>query len=66
VAHACNPTYSGGRHQEDGGSKSTPDKQFRKTPSRKKPSQKRAGEVAQGEGLEFKPQHHKKKKKHQN
>jgi hypothetical protein len=29
----------------------------------KNPSQKRAGGVAQGEGPEFKPQYHKKKKK---
>jgi hypothetical protein len=29
----------------------------------KNPSQKTAGGVAQGEGLEFKPQYHKKKKK---
>jgi hypothetical protein len=29
----------------------------------KKPSQKRAGGVAGGVGLEFKPQYHKKKKK---
>jgi hypothetical protein len=29
----------------------------------KNPSQKRAGGVAQGVGLKFKPQHHKKKKK---
>jgi hypothetical protein len=31
--------------------------------SQKTPSQKRAAEVAQGEGPEFKPQFHKKKKK---
>jgi hypothetical protein len=30
---------------------------------RETPSQKRAGRVAQGEGPEFKPQYHKKKKK---
>jgi hypothetical protein len=33
------------------------------TLSQKSPSQKRAGGVAQGEGPEFKPQYHKKKKK---
>jgi hypothetical protein len=32
-----------------------------KTGSRKNPSQKRAGAVAQGVGLEFKSQYHKKK-----
>jgi hypothetical protein len=32
------------------------------TLSRKNPSQKRASKVAQGEGPEFKPQYHKKKK----
>jgi hypothetical protein len=32
------------------------------TLSQKSPSQNRAGRVAQGEGLEFKPQYHKKKK----
>jgi hypothetical protein len=31
--------------------------------SSKNPSQKRVGEEAQGEGPEFKPQYHKKKKK---
>jgi hypothetical protein len=34
----------------------------RKTLSQNKPLQKRAGEVAQGEGPEFKPQYQKKKK----
>jgi hypothetical protein len=32
----------------------------------KKTKKNRAGEVAQGEGPEFKPQYHKRKKKNQN
>jgi hypothetical protein len=57
VAHLCNPSYSGGRGQEDSSSK--PARQIvHKTLSRKNPSQKRAGRVAQSEGPEFKPQYH--------
>jgi hypothetical protein len=41
---------------------SQPGKVIRETPSWKYASQKRAGRVAQGEGPEFKPQHHKKKR----
>jgi hypothetical protein len=36
VAHACNPSYSEGRDQEDHGSKPAPGKQFRR-PYLKKP-----------------------------
>jgi hypothetical protein len=61
VAHACNPSYSGGRHQEDRGLKPTTGKWFVR-PYLKKTSQKRSDGVAQGEGPEFKPQCHKKKK----
>jgi hypothetical protein len=62
VAHACNPSYPGGRDQENCGSKpawanSSQD------PISKKPFIKRAGRVAQGENPEFKSQYHKKKKK---
>jgi hypothetical protein len=62
VAHACNPSYSGGRDQEDHGLKSaqansSPD------PFSKIPNTKRTGGVAQGEGPEVKPQFKKKKKK---
>jgi hypothetical protein len=35
-------------------------------PILKNPSQNRAGGMAQGEGPEFKPQHHQKKKKKRN
>jgi hypothetical protein len=49
VAHTCNPSYLGGRDQED---------------SRSKPAQtKRAVGVAQSVSPEFKPQYCKKKKK---
>jgi hypothetical protein len=60
VAHTCNPSYSGGRNQEDRGSKpawanSSQD------PISRIPITKRAGGVAQGEGPEFKPQYCKRK-----
>jgi hypothetical protein len=62
MAHACNPSYSGGRDQEDGGSKpaqanSSPD------PILKRPSQKRTSGMAQDVDPEFKSQYCKKKKK---
>jgi hypothetical protein len=62
VAHACNPSFSGCRDQEDCSSKpawanSSQD------PISKIPIIKRAGRVAQGEGPEFKPPYYKKKKK---
>jgi hypothetical protein len=57
VAHACTPSYSGGKDQEDYGLKpaqinSSQDPNLEKE---KKPSQKRAARVAQGIGPEFKP-----------
>jgi hypothetical protein len=58
---ACNPSYSGGRDEEDRSSKPAWEI-VHKTLSRKKPSQKRAG-VAHGAGPKFKPQYYKKKKK---
>jgi hypothetical protein len=62
VAHTCNPSYSGGRDQEDLSSKPA---QIRSSqdPILKKPYTKRAGGVAQGESPEFKPQYHKQNKK---
>jgi hypothetical protein len=51
VAHACNPSYSGGRGLENQGSKSA------QANSLQNPSQKRTGGVAQGVGPEFKPQY---------
>jgi hypothetical protein len=62
VAHACNPGYSGGRDQEDHGSKTASGDSLH-DPISKNASQKRADGVAQGVGPEFKPQYHKKKKK---
>jgi hypothetical protein len=63
VAHACNPSCSEGRDQEDHGSKPAQANRSQEPISKKKPSQKRAGEVVQGVGPEFKPQYCKKKKK---
>jgi hypothetical protein len=53
VAHICNPSYPGGRDQEDRGSRTAG------ANSLLDPSQKRAGGLAQGVGPEFKPQYHK-------
>jgi hypothetical protein len=58
MAHACNPSHSGGRDQEDRGLKSAGE-----TLSRKTLHKNRVGEVAQGEGPEFKPSTGRKKKK---
>jgi hypothetical protein len=54
VAHACNPSYSGGRDQEDHGSKPGQVNRLQ-DPVSKKPITNRAGGVAQGEDTEFKP-----------
>jgi hypothetical protein len=62
VAHACNPSYSGGRDQEDC-IRSQPRQIVLETLSRKTLHKNRAGGVAQGEGPEFKLQYSKKKKK---
>jgi hypothetical protein len=61
VAHACNPSYLGGRDQEDLSSKPAQAKKVHKTLSQKALHKNRAGGVAQGEGPEFKTQYHKKK-----
>jgi hypothetical protein len=61
VICACNPSYSGGRDQEDSGSK-TAHANRSWDPISKIPNKKRAGGVAQSVGLEFKPQYHKKKR----
>jgi hypothetical protein len=63
VAHSYNPSYSGGRDQEDQGLKPAWTNSLQDPISKKKPSQKRVGGVAQGVGPEFKSQHHKKKRK---
>jgi hypothetical protein len=56
VAHVCNLTYSGGSDQEDPGLKPA----WVRSYLEKNPTPKRAGGVAQGVGLEFKPQDWKK------
>jgi hypothetical protein len=53
VDHACNPSYSGGRYQEDCGSKPARENSSQ-NPILKKPFTKRASGVAQGAGPEFK------------
>jgi hypothetical protein len=58
VAHAYNPSYSGGRIQEDQGSKPVQAISSR-DPISKKQSRKRASGVAHGVDPEFKPQNHK-------
>jgi hypothetical protein len=60
-AHICNPTYLGGRDQEDRGSKSALGIVC-KTLSGKNPSQKRNGRVPQVVGPSFKPKYTKKEK----
>jgi hypothetical protein len=55
VAHASNPSYSGGGDQEDLGLKPVQANSSRKSIT------KRGGGVAQGAGPEFKPQYCKKK-----
>jgi hypothetical protein len=63
VAHACNPSYSGGRDQEHR-SLNPAQANILLDPILKNPITKNwAGGVAQGEGPEFKPQYHQKKKK---
>jgi hypothetical protein len=65
VAHACNPSYSGGRDQEDRGLKPALANSSRDPISekKKKKSQRSTGGVAQCVGPEFKAQYCKKKKK---
>jgi hypothetical protein len=55
VAHACNPSYSGGRDQEDRDLKGNSSRD----PVLKIPNTKIAAGVVQGVGPEFKPQYHK-------
>jgi hypothetical protein len=57
VVHTCNPSFCGGRDQEDRGSKPTGANSLRDPISKKNPSEKRTGGVAQGIGPEFKPQY---------
>jgi hypothetical protein len=62
VAPAYNPSYSGGRDQEDHDSKPAWANSSR-DPILKIRTTKRVGGMAQGEGIEFKTQYRKKKKK---
>jgi hypothetical protein len=61
VAHACNPSYSGGRDQEFCGSKPAWGNYLQDS-ILKKTITKRAGGVAQGVGPEFNPSNKKRKK----
>jgi hypothetical protein len=61
VAHACNPSNSGGRDQEDGGLKPAQANSLR-DPMLKNPSNKRAGGVAQSVEPESNPSTTNKKK----
>jgi hypothetical protein len=62
LTHTCNPTYSGGRDQEDRSSKPTWASSSQDPISKKKKSQKRTCGVTQGVGPEIKLQHWGKKK----
>jgi hypothetical protein len=59
VAHAYNPSYSGGRDQEVRGLKPA-QANVLSDPTSKKPITKRAGGVADDVGPKFKPQYLKK------
>jgi hypothetical protein len=61
VAHTCNPSYSGGRDQEESGSKPGWTNSSETISISRIPITKRAVRVAQGEGPEFKPQYQGKK-----
>jgi hypothetical protein len=63
VARACNPSYSGGRGQENGGLKPAQENSFMRPYLEKPFTKKRAGGVAQGVGFEFNHHYRKKKKK---
>jgi hypothetical protein len=58
VTHACDPSYLGGRDQEDQGSKPAQANSSMRSYLKKAHHKKRAGGVAQGEGPEFKPQYY--------
>jgi hypothetical protein len=60
---ACSRSYSGGKEQEDLALKPTRANNSRDPVLKKTYHKKRTGGVAQGVDLEFKSQHHKKKKK---
>jgi hypothetical protein len=64
VAHACNPSYSGGRDQKDQGLnpawKNSSQDPISKRKRKKSIMKKRTGGVAQALGCGFKPQYCKK------
>jgi hypothetical protein len=62
-AHTCNPSYSGGRDQEDHGSKPTWANSSQDPVSKKHNTKERGWQMAQGVGPKFKLEYHKKKKK---
>jgi hypothetical protein len=62
VAHTCNPSYSGGRDQEDPCSKPAQANSSLRPYLEKSFTKNRAGGMSQGEGPVFKPQYHRKKK----
>jgi hypothetical protein len=62
VAYNSNPSYLGGRNQEDCGSKAARANSSRDSILKKSITKKRAGGVAQVIGPEFKLQYRKKKK----
>jgi hypothetical protein len=62
VAHTYNPSYSGGRDQEDHGSKPAWANSSARPYLEKKKSYTRVGGMAHGVGPEFKSQYCKKKK----
>jgi hypothetical protein len=63
VAHTYNPSYSGGRDQEDCSLKPAQENSLQGPISKNPTEKKRTGGVSQSVGPEYKPQYHKKKKK---
>jgi hypothetical protein len=63
VAPACNPSYPGGRDQENWGSKPAWANSSTRPYLKKTHHKKRDGGLAQGTGPEFKSQYYKKVKK---
>jgi hypothetical protein len=56
MTHACNPSYSGGRDQEDGGSKPAQENNSMRPYFEKTLHKNRDGGVARGVGPEFRSQ----------
>jgi hypothetical protein len=63
VTHACNPSYSGGRDQEDLGSKPVQANSSLDSISKKNHHKKKTDGMVQVVGPEFKSQYHKNNKK---